>query len=286
MKTLKTLAIPISLVLLCALPAAAATNCTFTTKGTTMKLDADCWTDASILIPDGFTLDGRGHLITALDPMGGNFKGGVVANMGATAHVTRLKVTASGLANVCQFGADRLRGILFDGASGSITHCDVVGINKGASGCQEGNAIEVRNAPFDGSHPGTVTVEVAHNDLIDWQKTGIVANGDVSVSVHHNKIFASATQANLAANGLQLGFGALGFATDNYVEGNQWEGPSFFAASAILAVSTDTVNVSHNNIRGNSGADVIDGQGGDDLIRGDEDDDILPVLRQLMEESG
>jgi len=232
----------------------ATTDCTFSAVGATMFLDDDCTTDATILIPDGMTLDGKGHMITAVDPAGG-FKGAVVGSGGSTAHVTHLTVTASGLANACKSGGDRLRGIMFEGAGGSITHCTVAGINKGASGCQEGNAIEVRNAPYDGTHPGTVTAELAHNTVIDWQKTGIVANGDVNISIHHNKVYESATQANLAANSIQFGFGALGIATLNYVEGNQWEGwspASDFAASAILTFNADVVKVSKNNIRGNS----------------------------------
>ena len=49
-------------------PALAATTCTFTTAGTTMTLDADCTTDATIPIPDGYTLDGAGLTIVANDP--------------------------------------------------------------------------------------------------------------------------------------------------------------------------------------------------------------------------
>jgi len=59
-------------------PAQAGTTCTFTTVGTTMNLDADCTTDATIVVPDGVTLDGRGYAITALDPAAGHFLGGVV----------------------------------------------------------------------------------------------------------------------------------------------------------------------------------------------------------------
>lgn len=239
--------------------AGAMTDCTFTTVGTTMFLDDDCTTDATILIPDGMTLDGKRHMITAVDPAGG-FVGAVVGNAGSIAHVKRLTVTASGLANVCRSGDDRLRGIMLEGASGSITHSTVVGINKGASGCQEGNAIEVRNAPFDGSHPAPVKAVVAHNKVLDWQKTGILANGDVIVSIHHNKVYESATQANLAANSIQFGFGALGIATHNHVEGNQWEGwspASDFAGSAILTFEADAVYVSKNNIRGNSDVGIF-----------------------------
>ncbi len=232
--------------------AGATTDCTFTTSGTTMKLDGDCTTDDTIIIPDGFTLDGRGHTITAVDPAGGHFTGAVVQAGGSTAHITNLVVEASGLANVCDGGDDRLRGIMFEGASGSITHSTVRNINQGPSGCQEGNAIEVRNAPFDGTHPNTQTVEISHNVVEDYQKTGIVANGDVSVVVSHNDIGESATQDNLAANSLQIGFGATGSATHNWIDGNQWKGTSDYAATAILIYQADGVNVSKNNIRGNS----------------------------------
>ena len=111
-----------------------------------------------------------------------------------------LRITTSGLANVCDEGADRLRGIMFDVASGSIKNNYLNNINQDANNCQEGHAIDVRNAPYDGTHPGTQTVKISHNKLLNWQKVGILANGDVDVSVKHNKIGASATQANLAPN--------------------------------------------------------------------------------------
>lgn len=221
-------------------------------QGDVIYLGADIETDATLLIPDGMTLDGAGHTITAVDPAGGHFKGAVVANAGGVAHVRNLTIEASGLTNACDGGADRLRGIMFEGASGSITRSAVLGLNQGASGCQEGNAIEVRNAPFDGTHPNTQTVEVAHNTLRDWQKTGIVANGDVDVSIHHNRIDASATQDNLAANSVQLGFGATGTVENNQIEGNQWKGTSNYAATAVLIYLADGVQVRHNNIRGNA----------------------------------
>ncbi len=217
-----------------------------------IKLTSDMTVDATFFIPDGYTLDGNGHTITAVDPAGDHFRGAVVQNAGSTAHVKNLAVRTSGLSNACDSGGDRLRGIMFEGASGSIKRCEVVDVNQGASGCQEGNAIEVRNAPFDGTHPNTVHVEVAHNKIKRYQKTGIVANGDVEVLVHHNKVGASATQENLAANSIQLGFGAQGTVRLNKVDGNQWKGTSNFAASAILVFDADAVKVNKNIIRGNS----------------------------------
>lgn len=235
----------------------AASDCTFTVKGKTMTLDGDCTTDETILIPDGMTLNGDNHTITAVDPVGGHFTGGIIQNDGSVAHVKNLKLTTSNLANVCDGGADRLRGIMFEDASGSITHNEILELNQGASGCQEGNAIEVRNAPFDGTHPDTQTIEVSHNTLTDWQKTGIVANGDVDVSIHHNAVGASATQDNLAANGIQLGFGAIGTVTHNHVDGNQWKGTSFFAATGILVFDASDATVKQNNVRGNSDVGIL-----------------------------
>lgn len=233
-------------------PSYALTDCTFTVVGTTMILDNDCTTDGTIFIPDGFTLDGAGNTITAVDPVSGHFLGAVVKNGGTTADVIDLVVAASGLADVCDAADDRLRGIMFDGASGSIVGNTVMDINQGASGCQEGNAIEVRNAPFDGTHPNTQTVEVLENVVVDYQKTGIVANGDVSVVIRNNDVGSSATQANLAANSLQLGFGAEGVVRNNNISGNQWCGPSDFAATAVLVFDADNSTINNNVIGGNS----------------------------------
>src|SRR5438309_2172014 len=97
--------------------------CVFT-PGTTMILLGDCTTFVTITIPDGATLDGNNHTITAMDPPGG-FQGPVVRNQagGTVANVVNLGLTAS-LASTfgCMDGDNRLRGILFDGASGSITN--------------------------------------------------------------------------------------------------------------------------------------------------------------------
>lgn len=252
-----------SLCLLAVSAAASYAQCTFTTSGTTMTLDADCTTDTTISIPDGFTLDGDGNVITAVDPSGDHFRGAVVRNAvgGTTAHVTNLIIMTNALANACDAGNDRLRGIMFEGASGSITKSEVIGINQGASGCQEGNAIEIRNSPFDGTHPNTQTVEIAHNNVQAYQKTGIVANGDVNVNIHHNTIGASATQANLAANSVQLGFGAIGSVTQNQIDGNSWCCASA-AATAVLLFDAQNAVVRHNNIGGNADVGIYIGSDG------------------------
>lgn len=154
-------------------------------------------------------------------------------------------ITGQNLKNVCDGGTARLRGIMLDGASGVISGNVVVNINQGASGCQEGNAIEVRSC--DGAGP--VTAEISHNTISSWQKTGIVANCQVTAWVHHNTVNASATQANLAANSIQIGFGAGATVEHNQVAGNSWTTNQFWASSAILLyqAAPGTV-VRHNNL--------------------------------------
>jgi hypothetical protein len=224
--------------------------CTFTTSGTTMTLDGDCTTDATILVPHGFTLDGDGHTITAIDPAGGHFLGAVVKNAGAVAHVTNLSITTDDLANVCDGAGppdNRLRGIFFDGAAGSITNNVVEDINQGSSGCQEGNAIEVRNMPFDGTHPNTIAVTISGNTVADYQKTGILANGDVAVDVSGNTASGLSPVPFIAQNGIQLGFGATGSVEDNSVDGNWFTGADWTSAG-ILLFQASNVDVKHNTV--------------------------------------
>lgn len=198
----------------------------------TIVLTSNISTTQTILIPDGFTLDGNGYTITAVDPPGGHFLGAVVMNAGGTAHVKNLTVTTSSLANVCDAGVNRLRGILFDGASGSIANCTVININQGASGCQEGNGIEVRNF---GSSPRRIIVRIAHNTVVNYQKTGIVANGNVDATITDNVVTGAGPVGYIAQNGVQVGFGATGSVMRNQVSGNSYTGSST-ASGGILVL--------------------------------------------------
>lgn len=240
-----------------AAPAQAADDCSFTLDGTTltMTLDADCTTDSTIGVPDGWTLDGNGHTITAVDPAGNHFRGAVVANEGAVANIRDLGVSASGLVNACDGGADRLRGLLLEDASGEIIGNTVLGINQGDSGCQEGNGIEVRNAPYDGTHPNTVSVAINGNVVDDYQKTGIVTNGDVAAVINNNTVGSADLDDFIAANSIQVGFGASASVHNNEIVGNDWDGPSDYVATAVLVYAAGEVTVVNNAI-GGVGTDV------------------------------
>jgi hypothetical protein len=231
--------------------------CTFTmVDSTTEQLDRDCVTDHTIVVPDGFTLDGNGHTVTAVDPSGSHFVGGVIESAGATANVRNVTVEASGLVNVCDSGADRLRGIYFDGAAGSIANNRVIGINQGLSGCQEGNAIEVRNAPFDNTHPATKAVAITGNVVRDYQKTGIVTNGDLSAQINGNDVGAALADldAHIAANSIQVAFGATASVGNNIIAGNDFDGAGAYG-TAVLVFQANNVTIHHNTITG-AGTDI------------------------------
>jgi hypothetical protein len=182
-----------------------------------MTLQADCATDTSIIVPNGYTLNGAGHTITGVDPAGDHFRGGVVQNGGANASVVNTRITVSALADVCDGGGDRLRGILFDGASGRVANNTVFDINQGPSGCQEGNAIEVRNF---GSNSGTPSVTIEDNVATGYQKTGIIANGAVRATIRNNVVDGLGPVGYIARNGIQIGYGADADVKFNTVRGN------------------------------------------------------------------
>jgi Right handed beta helix region len=238
----------------------AATSCTFTTVDATETLDGSCWTDQTILVPNDFTLDGAGFTITAVDPAGGHFLGAVIMNGGAVANVKNLGVTASGLTDVCDDGVDRLRGILFDGATGSITNNIVTHINQGASGCQEGNGIEVRNAPFDNTGPD-LFVTISGNTVSDYQKNGITANGSVAATITGNTVTGAGPIDYIAQNGIQIGFGGTANVVNNTVSGNYYT-PVSYVACGILYYLADGVKASKNTLFANE-RDVCNfGKGG------------------------
>ena len=238
--------------------------CSVGTNSTTMTITllTDCTTDHTLLVRDGWTLDGNGFTITAVDPAGGHFLGAVIKNAEASANVKNLTVTASGLANVCDEGANRLRGILFEGAAGSITNNTVVNVNQGPSGCQEGNAIEARNAPFD-TTGSDLAVTISGNTVSGYIKNGITANGSVAATITNNVVTGSGpVGVPLAAqNGIQVGFGATAIVSGNTVSGNDYT-PTSYDACGILFYQADGVKQSKNTLFNNE-RDVCNfGKGG------------------------
>jgi hypothetical protein len=231
----------------------ASNNCNFINVGAEMRLTNNCTTTATIYVPQGRTLNGQWYQITAIDPVGSHFVGAVVQNApGATqVNIRSLRITASGLQNNC---TGILVGIRLYEASGIIENNRISDLNQANSGCQRGNSIDV-TTDIPGATLRTVTIR--GNTILNFMKTGIRVNGNVRADVRNNVIGASANQAVLAANSIQISRGATGIVQLNQVAGNSWTGDNIYFATAILLFeSAPGLIVRNNGIQGNADAGI------------------------------
>jgi hypothetical protein len=171
---------------------ARAGPCRFDQVNLTMTLAADCTTSSAIVVPDGWTLDGRQHTITAVDPRGGRYTGAVVTSAGTTAHVENVTIVgaiAPRTGTDCQTGDAAFRGIYFPNASGSIQDTQVLNINVGkGSTCTEGDGIVVMRAPLDGSHVSPRAATLVGNTIQGAQNDGIFVWGDLAATIERNTV--------------------------------------------------------------------------------------------------
>lgn len=209
-----------------------ASDCATSTSGSTITLLADCTVTSTFVVPDGYTLDGDGHTIAAVDPAGGAFLGAVVGNAGDEMHVVDLTVDANGAGGTCHAGLDRLAGIRFVDAGGSVSGTTVQNVLQSAAmrGCQEGNAIEVRNAVPDAQ----VAVTIADSVLTAYQKTGVVVDGNVAATIVGNTVTGLGPVPYIAQNGIQVSRGATALVERNTVSGNAYTEPGWTACGLLF----------------------------------------------------
>lgn len=154
-----------------------------------------------------------------------------------------------------------LIGILYENASGSITHNAVRSMSTPAvSGCQGGDAIVVLTGSGQSS-----AVDIAANSVHDYQKNGITGDEDgTTVTIHDNTVTESAPATGAAPNGIQIGFGAAGKINGNTVSGNVW-GPCVSvsncsaAGTGILIYESDSVSVKYNSVGTNQFGIAVEG---------------------------
>jgi hypothetical protein len=238
-------------------PANATTDCVFTFRGGQMTLRADCTTDATIMIPDGFTLDGRNHTITAVDPPASNgIKGAVIRNAGARASVRNLRIDTNNLGTFCDPGEDKLRGISLVGASGFVVDNEILNINQadGGDGCQEGTGIEAVNSGDD-----TTGVRIERNVIQAYQKLGINVSGNVRAEVRRNEVQGLGPVNFIAQIGIQIAGGADANVEENLVSGNEYTGPQAVQSVGILVVGGPTVFTTGVRIQRNAVTENDDG---------------------------
>lgn len=210
-----------------AVNAAGGAACAFERSRRTMRLSADCTTDRTIRVDDGFTLDGAGHTITVVDPAGDHFRGAVVENAGPSASVRNLRIAAPDLADVCDDGDDRLAGIRLTDATGVVADNVITGLvqlrpDGQVSGCQEGWSIWVRTSAWEGA---PVKASITGNRIDGYQKEGILAFGAVAATIANNDVRGGGAQREQAQYGIEVTTSVPGTVRTNHVTGNVYLGP-------------------------------------------------------------
>ena len=227
-----------------------------------------CSTFGTINVPDGWTLDGAGNPLTAVeDGSHPNFPGAVLLSAtgddsaAASMNVENLDIESQGFQNGQNSGG-QLAGIKFDRAGGSVENVAINGISHG-NGVQEGIALYVRNRDANGDYQvPSASVDVDHVSISDYQKSGVIFDGNVKFTLTHSSIGSAAGPdgtplTTIAANSIQVSRDATGTISDNTIGLNEYN-PSpppgdGSDATAILVYDTLGVTVERNIISGGNG---------------------------------
>ena len=254
----------------------SAVSASLTTTPTTITLNDDCLTTEAVTIPDGVTLNGGGHTITANDqprPPETPTPVAVVTNAaGATTmNIENLTVTGpdGGFPfllpqNSCNSPFPGLFGIYFNDASGSVTNVEVRNIFQtntapGSPACGMGHGIRADGVTADR------TVTITNTKVSNFQKSGMFASGRVTMNVTGSTIgppssvpFSiaqnSVTYTNTSTNS-NPAVGAGGTMTGNTIIGGSFSStgpvdPASNASTAVLLFGSNNVTIDKNQIRG------------------------------------
>jgi hypothetical protein len=258
------------------------TLCPFTKSGNTWTLQADCITTQPLTVPDGVTIDGAGHTISASNPPppAQTYTGAVVTNAAGATLMSIENLTITGPttgfpfplpAASCNSPFPGLFGIFFNDASGSVNNVRVFNMFQtntapGSPACQVGHGIRI-----DG--PTTArTVNITNTEIREYQKGGIFASGNVTMNVSSSTIGpASTVPFSIATNAVQWtnrffaanpGIGASGMMTNSTITGSSFVSthpvdPTTGASTAVLLFASTNVTIAHNAINGSSDLGIV-----------------------------
>lgn len=226
--------------LLVATIARANTTCVFQTNNLTktMTLVADCTTDSTIQVPASFTLNGAKHLITAVDPAGGNFNGAVVANavVDSTINVKNVVIDMPNLASGnCVF----VQGISFTQASGAITGNTILHIGQSGYCPNTGTGISVI-APLFSTHQ---VVTISGNRVLLASASALYVSGPYAATVTGNEFSINSLGLQAVEFLAQSGsFSQNTIETDPNGQNNQ-EAFVIFNNATNVKVTSNTINL-------------------------------------------
>jgi hypothetical protein len=221
-----------------------------------ISLAGDVTTSQTAYVYDGYTVDGAGHTLTA-DSSPDAWVGAVLRNAGSSMNISDLTVTGQNLGGACDAGDNRLMGIYYQDAGGSVTNTSIDGITQG-DGCQEGIAVYIKSTD---PTPDAVTAD--HVSVTNYQKGGVTVTGQgADLTLTNSSIGpagapdGSSMSQQIAANGLQISFGATGTVHGTTVAGNEWDVDGNWSATAVLIYQAAGAVFTQNTV---NGADTDEG---------------------------
>jgi hypothetical protein len=146
--------------------------------------------------------------------------------------------TGSGTVDNANIFGSNYFGVLVNGDANivavNITNSSIHDIGENPlNGTQHGAAIYYRSF-FAG---GSATGGVSGNTLTNYQKGGVVANGEgTNVTISGNTVTGQGPVNYIAQNGIQVGYGASATVSSNIVTGNSYTGANQASSGGILVV--------------------------------------------------
>jgi hypothetical protein len=216
------------------------------TKTITLKGVAYAGANAAIIEPPA-----GGLVANATSTYGGPPIEAMVLVQNTTVTIEDLTLDATNNDTVC--GQDPI-GIFYQNADGTITRDNVLHVQVvNGFGCQGGLGIYVESGATttgpNQSPAANSTVTISYNNVQDYDKNGITANGDgtnVFVTVSYNTVIGAGAVSDNAQNGIQL-YGANGSIKNNIVDGDWYTVPGV-AASGILVIQSNAPIIETNYI--------------------------------------
>ncbi len=218
-------------------------------------LTADCDVISTLVIDDGWTLDGKQHTITAQETSGAPFPGAIISSTPGSSSaptklmVSKLHIDTSGFGTAPTHTGD-VSGILFDGAWGAVSNVTVNGVSLGNTD-HNGFGIKVDNSV--GAPMGTHKVRISATTIKGFQQAGISVAGDVSFNVFRSTVKGSSSSA-VASDGIVVQDLAHGGIKESAIALNQLEpATTTDYGTAIRMVDATRVEIKRNVISGTNG---------------------------------
>jgi hypothetical protein len=202
--------------------------------------------DEQVKIPTPLTLEGAGAAVTTIMPStvtansSSLFSGAPIAAIivvDGTTDVAVTDLTVDGTVAATFLGCSPTYvGIFYRASAGVITHTHVTHIwNPVNSGCQGYLGVFVQSG--NGGPGLNSSVAILDNTVDFYGKNGITANEPGTfVTVAHNTVMGRGhtTYGDAAQNGVQIGFGAHGFVSDNTITNHYYDPPEYVACGVLF----------------------------------------------------